>query len=51
MRTISDFKNELNENKVQVARIRDKNVNFILCQFQRFMLYLQKECFQFLFCN
>ena len=38
-RTRSEFKNELNENKVQFARIRDKNVNFILCQFQRFALY------------
>ena len=51
MRTRSEFENELNENKVQFARIRDKNVNFILCQFQRFVLYLQKEYFGFLFWN
>ena len=48
-RTRSEFENELNENKVQFARIRDKNVNFVLCQFQRFVLYLQKECIDFLF--
>ena len=48
-RTRSKFENELNENKVQFVRIRDKNVNFVLCQFQRFVLYLQKECFQFVF--
>ena len=41
-RTRSQFENKLNENKVQFARIRDKNVNFVLCQFQRFVLYLQK---------
>ena len=40
---------ELNENMIQLARIRDKNINFTLCQFQRFVLYLQKECFEFLF--
>ena len=33
-RTRSKFENELNENKVQFVRIRDKNVNFVLCQFQ-----------------
>ena len=41
----SKFENELDENKVQFTRIRDKNVNFILCGFQRFVIYLQKECF------
>ena len=45
----SEFENELNENKVQFVRIRDKHVNSILCKFQRFVLYLQKECFEFLF--
>ena len=34
-RTRSKFENELNENKVQFVRIRDKNVNFVLCLFQR----------------
>ena len=34
MRMRSEFKNKLNKNKVQFARIRDKNVNFVLCQFQ-----------------
>ena len=33
MRMRSEFENELNENKVQFARTRDKNINFILCQF------------------
>ena len=33
-RTRSEFENELNENKVQFARIRDKNINFVLCPFQ-----------------
>ena len=47
----SEFGKELNENKVQFVRIRDKNVNSILCEFQRFVLYLQKECFEFLFRN
>ena len=32
--TRSEFENELNENKVQFAIVRDKNVNFVLCQFQ-----------------
>ena len=48
-RTRSEFEKELNENKVQFARIRNKNVNFILCQFHMFVLYLQKECLEFLF--
>ena len=48
-RTRSEFENELGQHKVQFVRIRDKNANFILCQFQRFVLYLQKECFEFLF--
>ena len=43
MRMRSEFENKLNENKVQFTRIRDKNINFITCQFQRFVLYLQKE--------
>ena len=33
-RTRSEFENELDENNVQFVRIRDKYVNFILCQFQ-----------------
>ena len=33
-RTRSEIVNELNENKVQFARIMDKNLNFVLCQFQ-----------------
>ena len=37
-RTRSEFENELDENKVQFARIRDKHINFVLCQFQRFVL-------------
>ena len=41
----SEFENELNENKVQFARITDKNVNFVMCHFQRFVIYLQRECF------
>ena len=41
-RTRSEFENELNKNKVQFARGGDRNVNFILCQFQRFVLYWQK---------
>ena len=43
MRMRSELENKLNENKVQFTRIRDKNINFITCQFQRFVLYLQKE--------
>ena len=50
-RTRSEFENELDENKVQFLRIRDKNVNFVLCQFQRFVLYLQKECFEYKILN
>ena len=42
-RTRSQFENELNKIKVQFARIRNKNVIFVLCQFRRFVLYLQKE--------
>ena len=42
-RTRSEFENELDENKVQFARIRDKN--FVLYQFQRFVICLQRECF------
>ena len=34
LRTRSEFENELDENKVQFRRIRDKNVNFVLFQFQ-----------------
>ena len=49
MRTKSGFENELDENKVQFVRIRDKNINFILCHFQRFVIYLQRECFSFYF--
>ena len=45
----SEFNNELDDNNAQFARIRDKNVNFVLCQFQSLVLYLQKECFEFLF--
>ena len=30
MRMKSELENELNENKVQFARIRDKNLNFFL---------------------
>ena len=37
--TSSEFQNELDENKVQFARIRDKNINFVLCYFQRFVIY------------
>ena len=48
-KTRSEFEKELNENKEQFVRIRDKNTNFVLHQFQRFVLYLQKECFEFLF--
>ena len=48
-RTRPEFENELNENKVQFVRIRDKNINFVLCHFQRFVLYLQKEYFEFQF--
>ena len=33
-RTRSEIEDELNENKVQFAIVRDKNVNFVLCQFQ-----------------
>ena len=43
----SEFENELDENMVQFVRIRDKNINFIVCQLQRFVLFLQKECFDF----
>ena len=43
MRTRFEFENKLDENNVQFARIRDKNVNFVLCQFQRFVIYLQKR--------
>ena len=31
----SRTRSEVNENKVQFVRIRDKNVNFVLCQFQK----------------
>ena len=48
-RKTSDFDNDVNENKEKIARIRGKNVNFIMCQFQRFVLYLQKECLGFYF--
>ena len=41
----SKFVYELNGNKGQFARIRDKNVNFFLCYFHRFVIYLQRECF------
>ena len=40
--TSSEFVYELNGNKVQFARIRDKNVNFVLCYFHRFVIYLQR---------
>ena len=43
--TSSEFVYEFNGNKVQFGRIRDKNVNFVLCHFQRFVIYLQRECF------
>ena len=43
--TRCEFENELDKNTVQFVKIRDKNVNFILWQFQRFVLYLQKEYF------
>ena len=43
--------NNLDENTIQFGRIRDKNINFVLCQFQSYVLYLQKECLQFLFWN
>ena len=33
-RTRSEFENELNENKGQFARMRYKNVNFVLSQFE-----------------
>ena len=49
MRMRSKFKNDLDKNKIQFVRIRDKNVNYILCEFQRFVLYLQKECIEFLY--
>ena len=39
----SEFENELKRNKVQFVRIRDKNVNFFLCHFQRFVLFLQSD--------
>ena len=38
-RTRSEFKDELDENKVKFARISGKNINFDLCKFQRFVLY------------
>ena len=47
--TSSEFEKELDENKVQFVRIRDKNINFVLCHFQRFVIYLQRECFNFYF--
>ena len=43
--TSSEFMYELNENKVQFVKNGDKNVNFVLCHFQRFVIYLQRECF------
>ena len=43
--TSSEFVYELNRNKGQFARIRDKNANFVLCYFHRFVIYLQRECF------
>ena len=49
MRMRSEFENKLDDNNVQFARIRDKNINFVLCEFHRFVLYVQKECFVFLF--
>ena len=48
-RTRSEFENEFNENTIQLTRVRDKNVIFILWQWQRFVLYLQKECLSFYF--
>ena len=39
-KTKSEFKNELDENKVQFVRTSDKY--FDLCKFQRFVLYLQR---------
>ena len=42
MRMTSEFENELEENMTQFARIR-------LLRFPRFVLHLQKECFEFLF--
>ena len=44
-RTSSEFVYELNGNKVQFARIREKSVNFVFCHFQRFVIYLHRECF------
>ena len=44
-----EFENELEENMVQFARPGTIDVNFILCQFQRFVLFPQKEYSEFLF--
>ena len=43
--TSSKFVCELNGNKGQFVRIRDKYVNFVLCYFQKYVIYLQTECF------
>ena len=50
-RTRSESENELMRIRHTFLGIRDTNVNFILCQFQRFELGLQKQYFEFLFWN
>ena len=47
-RTRSKFENNLNENKVQFARITDKNVNFVLCFKGLFYVY-KKNVLSFYF--
>ena len=49
MRMGSEFKNELMRIRHNFFGIRDTNVNFVLCQFERFELYLEKQYFEFLF--
>ena len=42
----SEFKNQLNKNNVRFARITDKSVNFVLCQFQNKNSFCNKKAFQ-----
>ena len=42
MRMRSKFENKLTKIRYNFLGIRQKNLNFVLCQFQRFKLYYKK---------
>ena len=49
MRMRSEFQNELKRIRYNFLGISDKNINFILCQFQRSELYYKKNISNFYF--